>query len=252
MSSAASIHWLMLAGLVVSSQQSVAFHVTVAGSATRDTQIVSNPGRAVTLSPLVQVAEYSCCRDDESVRKMMDATGAIACAARAVRQTGCGAMDLCYLARGSVDAVFGGEFLAVEREIAVSDHGPDHQPRGPHRRCLAFSLQFTQRKAVTRRSLQRSHLVALFLSHLVFLRGVRAIIFKDALYLYIDITLLIPTGVAGVWKPWDWAAGVLIAKEAGAVITSGEGSKFRLMGHTMLSAATAELGSCLVKQLSTS
>ena len=41
---------------------------------------------------------------------MLDTTGAIAGAARAVRQTGCGAMDLCFLARGSVDAVFGGEF----------------------------------------------------------------------------------------------------------------------------------------------
>ncbi|CAM9163568.1 unnamed protein product, partial [Ectocarpus fasciculatus] len=71
------------------------------------------------------MAEYSSLREEESLRKMLDTTGAIAGAARAVRQTGCGAMDLCFLARGSVDAVFG--------------------------------------------------------------------------------------GVAGVWKPWDWAAGVLIA-----------------------------------------
>jgi len=70
--------------------------------------------------------------------------------------------------------------------------------------------------------------------------------------LSIDITRLIRTGVAGVWKPWDWAAGVLIAEEAGAVIASGEGSTFRLMGDTILSAATAELGLCLGKQLSSS
>lgn len=39
----------------------------------------------------------------------MDTTRRIAGAARAVRQTGCGAIDLCYLARGSVDAVYGGK-----------------------------------------------------------------------------------------------------------------------------------------------
>lgn len=52
-------------------------------------------------------------------------------------------------------------------------------------------------------------------------------------------------GVAGVWKPWDWAAGVLIAGEAGAVISAGDGGKFGLMGDTILGAATAELGSRL-------
>lgn len=41
---------------------------------------------------------------------MMETTGRIAGKARAVRMTGCGAMDLCYLARGSVDAVYGGEY----------------------------------------------------------------------------------------------------------------------------------------------
>ncbi|CAN0443827.1 unnamed protein product [Ectocarpus sp. 12 AP-2014] len=105
------------------------------------------------------MAEYSSLREEESLRKMLDTTGAIASAARAVRQTGCGAMDLCFLARGSVDAVFG--------------------------------------------------------------------------------------GVAGVWKPWDWAAGVLIATEAGAAISAGDGGDFRLMGDTMLGAATAELASSL-------
>lgn len=57
-----------------------------------------------------QMTEYSSQRDEEALRMMLDTTGAIAGAARAVRQTGCGAMDLCFLARGSVDAVFGGEF----------------------------------------------------------------------------------------------------------------------------------------------
>lgn len=109
------------------------------------------------------VAEYSCLREEESLRKMMETTGSIACTARAVRQTGCGAMDLCFLARGSVDAVFG--------------------------------------------------------------------------------------GVAGVWKPWDWAAGVLIATEAGAVIFSGDGGRFQLMGNTILGAATPELASTLTSQL---
>lgn len=56
-----------------------------------------------------QVAEYSYLREESSLRQMMDTTGSIAGTARAVRQTGCGAMDLCFLARGSVDAVFGGE-----------------------------------------------------------------------------------------------------------------------------------------------
>lgn len=54
------------------------------------------------------MAEYSSLREEESLRQMLDTTGALAGAARAVRQTGCGAMDLCFLARGSVDAVFGG------------------------------------------------------------------------------------------------------------------------------------------------
>ena len=55
-----------------------------------------------------------------------------------------------------------------------------------------------------------------------------------------------------MWKPWDWAAGVLIAKEAGAVIFAGDGGEFRLMGDTMLGAASAELASCLEKQLASS
>lgn len=57
------------------------------------------------------------------------------------------------------------------------------------------------------------------------------------------------SGVAGVWKPWDWAAGVLIAKEAGAVILAGDGGQFRLMGDTILGAATPELASSLTSQL---
>lgn len=52
-------------------------------------------------------------------------------------------------------------------------------------------------------------------------------------------------GVAGVWKPWDWAAGVLIAREAGAVISAGGGADFRLMGNTILGAATVELNSSI-------
>lgn len=60
------------------------------------------------------MAEYSSLREEESLRKMLDTTGAIAGAARAVRQTGCGAMDLCFLARGSVDAVYGGTFTCFE------------------------------------------------------------------------------------------------------------------------------------------
>ena len=56
-----------------------------------------------------QTTEYSYLREEKSLRKMMETTGSIACTARAVRQTGCGAMDLCLLARGSVDAVFGGK-----------------------------------------------------------------------------------------------------------------------------------------------
>ncbi|CAM9838980.1 unnamed protein product, partial [Laminaria digitata] len=50
-------------------------------------------------------------------------------------------------------------------------------------------------------------------------------------------------------KPWDWAAGVLIAKEAGAVILAGDGSQFRLMGDTILGAATPELALTLTSQL---
>ncbi|CAM9627372.1 unnamed protein product [Ascophyllum nodosum] len=129
--------------------------------------------RTTSMDQALVVAEYSCCREEESVRRMMETTGAIACAARAVRQTGCGAMDLCFLARGSVDAIFAGKSV-------------------------------------------------------------------------------IHSSVAGVWKPWDWAAGVLIAKEAGAVIFAGDGGEFRLMGDTMLGAASAELASCLEKQLASS
>eukprot|EP00903_Cladosiphon_okamuranus_P010787 g10193.t1 len=115
--------------------------------------------RRTVMGEAMVMTEYSSLREEESLRQMLDTTGALAGAARAVRQTGCGAMDLCFLARGSVDAVFG--------------------------------------------------------------------------------------GVAGVWKPWDWAAGVLIASEAGAVITAGDGAKFRVMGDTLLGAATAELGSSI-------
>lgn len=57
------------------------------------------------------------------------------------------------------------------------------------------------------------------------------------------------TGVAGVWKPWDWAAGVLIATEAGAVISAGDGSEFQLMGDTILGAATLGLAGSLTRQL---
>lgn len=57
------------------------------------------------------------------------------------------------------------------------------------------------------------------------------------------------TGVAGVWKPWDWAAGVLIASEAGAVISAGDGGDFQLMGDTVLGAATLELAASLTRQL---
>lgn len=53
------------------------------------------------------------------------------------------------------------------------------------------------------------------------------------------------TGVAGVWKPWDWAAGVLIAAEAGAVVSAGTGDEFRLMGDSLLGTATVELASSL-------
>lgn len=56
------------------------------------------------------MSEYSYLREEKSLRKMMETTGRIAGKARAVRMTGCGAMDLCYLARGSVDAVYGGEY----------------------------------------------------------------------------------------------------------------------------------------------
>lgn len=59
------------------------------------------------------MAEYSSLREEESLRQMLDTTGALAGAARAVRQTGCGAMDLCFLARGSVDAVFGGACVCI-------------------------------------------------------------------------------------------------------------------------------------------
>lgn len=61
----------------------------------------------------------------------------------------------------------------------------------------------------------------------------------------LSVCCLTTTGVAGVWKPWDWAAGVLIATEAGAAISAGDGGDFRLMGDTMLGAATAELASSL-------
>lgn len=56
-------------------------------------------------------------------------------------------------------------------------------------------------------------------------------------------------GVPGVWKPWDWAAGVLIATEAGAVVSAGGGVSFRLMGNTILGASTVELESSLVALL---
>eukprot|EP00752_Nemacystus_decipiens_P006746 g6062.t1 len=115
--------------------------------------------RTTVMEEAMVMAEYSSLREEESLRQMLDTTGALAGAARAVRQTGCGAMDLCFLARGSVDAVFG--------------------------------------------------------------------------------------GVAGVWKPWDWAAGVLIASEAGAVIQAGDGTNFLVMGDTVLGAATPELATSL-------
>lgn len=56
-----------------------------------------------------QVTEYSYLREEESLRRMMESTGSIARSTRAVRQTGCGALDLCFLARGCVDAIYGGE-----------------------------------------------------------------------------------------------------------------------------------------------
>lgn len=56
-------------------------------------------------------------------------------------------------------------------------------------------------------------------------------------------------GIPGVWKPWDWAAGVLIAREAGAVVSNGEGEDFRLMGRTVVAAATPALSESLVKVL---
>lgn len=53
-----------------------------------------------------------------------------------------------------------------------------------------------------------------------------------------------------MWKPWDWAAGVLIAREAGALITAGDGTDFKLMGFTIMGAGTAELAAVLTSQLS--
>lgn len=50
-----------------------------------------------------------------------------------------------------------------------------------------------------------------------------------------------------MWKPWDWAAGVLIAKEAGAKIFAGDGAAFKIMGDTILGAATPELASALTQ-----
>lgn len=55
------------------------------------------------------------------------------------------------------------------------------------------------------------------------------------------------SGIPGVWKPWDWAAGVLIAKEAGAVVATGEGENFRLMGNTIAAAASPALLSSIVE-----
>lgn len=56
-------------------------------------------------------------------------------------------------------------------------------------------------------------------------------------------------GIPGVWKPWDWAAGVLIAREAGAIVSSGEGEDFRLMGRTVVAAATPALSYSLLNVL---
>lgn len=50
-----------------------------------------------------------------------------------------------------------------------------------------------------------------------------------------------------MWKPWDWAAGVLIAQEAGATISAGDGAPFKLMGDTILGAATPALASALTQ-----
>ncbi|CAM9891168.1 unnamed protein product, partial [Discosporangium mesarthrocarpum] len=103
--------------------------------------------------------EYSYLRQEGSINMMMETTSRILLVAQALRQTGCGAMDLCLLARGGVDAVYGG--------------------------------------------------------------------------------LLI-------WKPWDWAAGVLIVEEAGGKVFDGGGGEFELMGDTLMCTSTAELAEALL------
>lgn len=53
-------------------------------------------------------------------------------------------------------------------------------------------------------------------------------------------------GVAGEgWKMWDFAAGVLVAREAGAVVTALDGGKFDLATPSMACSSTALLGALL-------
>ncbi|KAG5177363.1 inositol monophosphatase [Tribonema minus] len=50
------------------------------------------------------------------------------------------------------------------------------------------------------------------------------------------------SGVAGEgWKPWDYAAGLVMAEEAGATMLSVEGQPFDLFGDSVLCCATREL-----------
>lgn len=49
-------------------------------------------------------------------------------------------------------------------------------------------------------------------------------------------------GVAGErWWPWDYAAGGLVAEEAGAVLCCVDGSPFHTHAESVLAAATPEL-----------
>jgi myo-inositol-1(or 4)-monophosphatase len=52
--------------------------------------------------------------------------------------------------------------------------------------------------------------------------------------------------VAG-WKPWDYAAGSIIAREAGAVMTALDGGPFDLYGTGMVCAGNATMGQLIVE-----
>ncbi|CAJ1328350.1 unnamed protein product, partial [Effrenium voratum] len=53
-------------------------------------------------------------------------------------------------------------------------------------------------------------------------------------------------------KPWDYAAGCIIAREAGAYLSSLQGTAFQIQGSSCLCAATPELAREMMAALGTS